>query len=166
MDTQPSSLELTIRTARADDVETLLEIQREASLAAFGHVFPPERYPYPSDAIRERWREALASPAAEVAVAEVEGAPTGVAFAEDDFLNGLYVLPDRQRTGVGTALHDWALERLRVRGCSRAKLWTLERNAGARRFYERRGWVLTGETRVVPFPPHPLDVGYSLPLGS
>jgi hypothetical protein len=40
----------------------------------------------------------------------------------------------------------------------------LEQNARARRFYERRGWVLDGTERVVPFPPHPLDVGYTLSL--
>jgi len=38
----------------------------------------------------------------------------------------------------------------------------LEENARARRFYERRGWQENGRTRVVPFPPNPLDVGYTL----
>jgi hypothetical protein len=38
----------------------------------------------------------------------------------------------------------------------------LEDNARARRFYERHGWQENGETRVVPFPPNPLDVGYLL----
>jgi hypothetical protein len=37
-------------------------------------------------------------------------------------------------------------------------------NARARRFYEKRGWRLNGNERVVPFPPHPLDVGYSIDL--
>ena len=40
----------------------------------------------------------------------------------------------------------------------------LEENARARRFYERRGWELDGTTRVVPFPPNPLDVGYRIRL--
>ena len=32
------------------------------------------------------------------------------------------------------------------------------------RFYERRGWGENGTTRVVPYPPNPLDVGYSRAL--
>jgi hypothetical protein len=34
----------------------------------------------------------------------------------------------------------------------------------ARRFYERRGWHADGSERGVPFPPHPLDVGYTKEL--
>jgi hypothetical protein len=40
----------------------------------------------------------------------------------------------------------------------------LEDNARARRFYERRGWRPDGTDRIVPFPPHPLDVGYTKEL--
>jgi RimJ/RimL family protein N-acetyltransferase len=42
------------------------------------------------------------------------------------------------------------------------KLWCLEENHRARRFYEKRGWELNGETRIVEYPPYPLDLGYSL----
>jgi hypothetical protein len=38
----------------------------------------------------------------------------------------------------------------------------LEDNMRARRFYERRDWRENGETRVVEFPPNPLDIGYTL----
>jgi RimJ/RimL family protein N-acetyltransferase len=53
---------------------------------------------------------------------------------------------------------------LRESGATRASLWCLADNARARRFYERRGWTLDGGERVAPFPPHPLDVGYSIDL--
>jgi hypothetical protein len=55
---------------------------------------------------------------------------------------------------------------MRERGATQAKLWTLEGNERGRSFYEKRGWMLTGETRVVPFPPNPIDVCYSLDLTS
>ena len=57
------------------------------------------------------------------------------------------------------ALHDAAVAAMP--DCPELRLWTLEANHRARRFYERRGWRLNGETRVVPYPPSPLDVGYS-----
>jgi GNAT superfamily N-acetyltransferase len=65
---------------------------------------------------------------------------------------------------VGRALHDEVLSRQRADGRTRCNLWVLEENARARRFYERLGWRENGDTRVVPFPPHPTDVGYSIEL--
>jgi GNAT superfamily N-acetyltransferase len=155
---------LTIRPARADEAETLLAIQRAACVVAFAHIFPPDRYPFPDDAVRENWRDALAAPATEVYVAEADGVPVGSVSLGDGFLSTLYVVPSHQGTGVGTALHDLALERLRAHGNVVARLWTLEENWNARRYYERRGWALTEETRVVPFPPGPIDVQYAKAL--
>jgi GNAT superfamily N-acetyltransferase len=73
-------------------------------------------------------------------------------------------VPGEWGSGVAATLHDAAVEGLRALGCTEARLWVLEENARARRFYERRGWRPNAETRVVPYPPHPLDVGYSLAL--
>ena len=153
-----------IRRARPDEADTLLTIQREACVEAFPHIYPPERYPFPDDDVRDAWREALADRDVEAFVAEEDGEAVGCVSVGDVFLRTLYVVPARWRSGLGTALHDLALERLRARGCDEAKLWTLEENWAGRRFYENRGWALNGETRVVPFPPNPIDVGYSKPL--
>jgi GNAT superfamily N-acetyltransferase len=150
-----------IRRARHDEAETLLRIQREAAVTAFAHIFPPDRYPFPDDGVRAEWEKALADPEIEVYVLEVDGQAGASVAVGYGFLRNLYVLPAHQGSGLGSALHDHALERLRARGCAEAKLWTLEGNQAGRRFYERRGWSLNGETREVPFPPNPLDVGYS-----
>lgn len=153
-----------IRRARPDEAETLLRIQREAAVGAFAHIFPPEQYPFPDDGVRQQWQEALADPAVEIYVAEAGGEPIGSVAVGHGFLRNLYVLPEHQGAGLGTTLHDLGLERLRALGHAEAKLWTLDGNDAGRRFYERRGWSLNGETREVPFPPYPIDVGYSRPL--
>ena len=140
----------------------LLAIQRQASAAAFAHIFPPERYSFPDDDVRELWVDALADPEVEVYV--TEGEPIGSVSIGYGYLRTLYVVPESWRRGVGAALLAHGVVRLRARGVTEARLWTLEGNEPGRRFYERRGWRLTGETRVVPFPPHPLDVQYALPL--
>jgi GNAT superfamily N-acetyltransferase len=88
----------------------------------------------------------------------------GFAAVAGEWLNGLYVRPSAWGTGVAARLHDRAVEAIRSSGHERARLWVLEQNTRARRFYERRGWRLDGTTRVVEFPPHPLDVGYTLAL--
>ena len=145
-------------------MDVLLAIQREASLAAFAHIFPPERQAYPDDELRTAWRVALADPEVEVYVAERGGVPVGSVSVGGEFLRTLYVLPSHWRGGVGSALHDHALGRLRARGQRRARLWTLEGNRPGRRFYEKRGWTVSAETRVVPFPPNPIDVQYAIDL--
>lgn len=149
-----------IREAGPADAEALLEVQRAASVAALGHVFPPDLYPYPTDAIRERWLTF----GGRVLLAEDGDAPLGVAAVEPCWLLGFYVVPERWGSGLAVELHDAALGALRELGCSEARLWVLEENTRARRFYERTGWRGNGDTRVVEYPPHPLDVGYSLAL--
>ena len=48
---------------------------------------------------------------------------------------------DGQRRGIGTGLLDVARSKF-----ARLQLWTFQRNAQARRFYEARGFVLVEET--------------------
>jgi GNAT superfamily N-acetyltransferase len=153
-----------IRAARADEAEVLLLIQRAAAVGAFGHIFPQDRYPFPEAAIRDDWRAALDDPMVEVYVAEVDEDVVGSVSVGYGFLRTLYVVPGHWGRGRGAALHDHGLDRLRRLDVAEARLWTLAENTSARRFYEDRGWTETGETRVVPFPPNPLDVEYALPL--
>jgi GNAT superfamily N-acetyltransferase len=156
--------EVVVREARADEAETLVRIQAEASLAALAHVFPPDRYPYPYDAVRERWQVVLADADARVLVAEAGDAAVGVAAVRPGWLDGLYVVPERWGTGAAPLLHDRALAAVRGMGSRECRLWVLDANDRARRFYERRGWRENGTTRAVPFPPNPIDVGYGIDL--
>jgi ribosomal protein S18 acetylase RimI-like enzyme len=61
-------------------------------------------------------------------------------------LYAVYLEPERFGVGIGKALCDRALDDLRERGFRAATLWVLETNEGARRFYEREGWVADGLT--------------------
>jgi len=157
-------VDVTIRLAEPDEAEVLFAIQKAASLAGLGHVFPADRFPYPDEAVRDRWREVVAGPDHEAFVAETDGEPVGVAAIEGDWLNGLYVLPERWGSNVAPSLHEVVVDAIRVSGAASAHRWVLEATARARRFYERRGWRENGTTRVVPYPPNPIDVGYSLDL--
>lgn len=88
-------------------------------------------------------------------VAERGGVVVGVAGIEGEWLQGFYVVPEWWGSGVANELHDAVVEH------GARRLWCLEENHRARRFYEKRGWTLNGDSRVVEYPPHPLDVGYS-----
>ena len=140
-----------------DDFELLAEIQEAASLAGLAHVYPPAEYSFPTEAVRERWRTST-----DEIVVDPEG--RGFVAVTGEWLDGLYVRPEAWGTGVAGELHDRAIETLRANGIERARLWVLEHNARARRFYEKRGWREDGTSRVVEFPPHPIDLGYALEL--
>ncbi|MGB2874164.1 MAG: GNAT family N-acetyltransferase [Gaiellaceae bacterium] len=155
-----------IREARPDEAELLAGIQRDASVAALAHIYPPERYPFPMDEIRRRWAQAVSDPEVTVVVAETDRQPAGIAGYRSVWLDGLYVLPGLWGRGIAGELHDHVLDQLRGLGSERCHLWVLEDNHRARHFYERRGWHENGDTRVVPYPPNPLDVGYTIDLES
>ncbi|MFC4811351.1 GNAT family N-acetyltransferase [Paenibacillus sp. GCM10023250] len=67
----------------------------------------------------------------------------------DGEVTALYLLREYWGRGLGQRLMAWGLERLREKGCALAGLWVLERNEGARRFYERQGFLADGARRVV-----------------
>jgi GNAT superfamily N-acetyltransferase len=151
-----------IREARPDEAQWLAAVQELASVAALGHIFPPETYAYPREAVLARWTAAAADQTARVLIALSEKTPVGASCVHEGWLDGLYVVPERWGSGLADALHDRALELVRTLGSASCRLWVLEDNVRARRFYERRGWLENGETRVVEYPPNPLDVGYTL----
>ncbi|MFF2501972.1 GNAT family N-acetyltransferase [Streptomyces sp. NPDC058067] len=62
----------------------------------------------------------------------------------DAELYAIYVLPDVLSTGVGRALLEVVLERCAASGHGRIRLWVVEGNARARRFYERAGFSPDG----------------------
>jgi GNAT superfamily N-acetyltransferase len=68
-------------------------------------------------------------------------AMSGVIAFHDDWIEQLYVLPAAQGRGIGGALLEIAQQ-----GADRLQLWTFQRNARARRFYEARGFAAVEET--------------------
>lgn len=65
----------------------------------------------------------------------------GIIAFREGWIDHLYVLPLCQGQGVGTALIQLAQELH-----DDLSLWTFQRNAAARRFYEGRGFVLIKQT--------------------
>ena len=76
-------------------------------------------------------------PSNDVWVADQGGALIGYAARGDGWLNQLYVHPDHQGEGIGDALLAEAMT-----GVDELQLWAFQQNDRARRFYEKRGFVL------------------------
>jgi GNAT superfamily N-acetyltransferase len=81
-------------------------------------------------------------PHCRVTVAEVKGEIVGfcATMADDAYgwIEQLYLLPHAINQGIGTALLNAALRQLR----RPVRLYTFQANSGARRFYERHGFVV------------------------
>ena len=121
-----------IRAARGDDAEAIVTVfvdsrrqampwlpvlhSRKETVAYFaGHVL-----------LRE-----------EVFLAEAERLVIGFIALEGDHVDHLYVAPAHQCRGVG----DKLLAEAKMRRPNGLTLWTFQRNAPARRFYEARSFV-------------------------
>lgn len=57
----------------------------------------------------------------------------------------IYFLPEYMEKGYGMALLERCTRELSKKGFDRVLLWVLEENAGARKFYEKCGFVCSGE---------------------
>ena len=70
-----------------------------------------------------------------------DDALSGIIAFRDGWIEQLYVLPSAHGRGIGTGLLDVAKD-----SCDRLELWTFQRNAQARRFYEARGFAVVEQT--------------------
>jgi GNAT superfamily N-acetyltransferase len=118
-----------VRPAGDHDTDTIADVYI-ASYA--GLTFLPKLH---TDDETRGWVRAVMVPGHEVWVVEEDGNVVGFAALSDDMLGWIYVHPNAQSRGAGSALLDRA-KLLRPHGFT---LWTFQRNEGARRFYERHG---------------------------
>lgn len=88
------------------------------------------------------WVASIVLPAQDVRVAEMDGRVVGYVTRDGVQLNDLYVRPGFQGRGVGTALLRAAM----AASPGELWLWTFQRNAAARRFYERHGFEAVERT--------------------
>lgn len=152
-----------LREATADDLAALRDLEREANLAALGHVFPPERFPFPDDAVLARWSIVLDDPEVSVMVVPDEVGPGLLMYAayDDTTLRHLAVRPDHWGHGLATEAIATVLHAMDERGSTSASLWCLEENHRARRLYEYLGWRSEPDRRPAPWPPYPTEMRYS-----
>jgi GNAT superfamily N-acetyltransferase len=152
------------RQATTQDLPALLDLEREANLAALGHVFPPDRYPYPDGDVLARWALVLDEPGAAVVVRDDpdgDGRLDVLAAYDATTLRHLAVRPDRWGAGLASTAIETVLQAMDRQGTTVAQLWCLEENHRARRLYEYLGWRATPDRQTAPWPPHPTEMRYT-----
>jgi GNAT superfamily N-acetyltransferase len=125
------STEPELRPATADDLAALAEVHL-ASRRASGPAFPPGVHT--DDGVRA-WVAGWDLTSYDVWLASRDGHVAGYARATPTWLDDLYVHPDHQGAGVGSALFE-TVAALRPGGFC---LWVFESNEPARAFYRRHG---------------------------
>jgi ribosomal protein S18 acetylase RimI-like enzyme len=133
---------ITLRPAREADVPSLIELARRSWLSGFAGSAPAA---FVQDRLaREFERDWYPRHWPAMTVAEGGGALLGVVQPEGDEVNGLWVAPEAQGQGVGTALLRHAERQIAAAGYGRAWLTCSGFNPAAARFYLARGYREVG----------------------
>ena len=120
---------MVVRLAGTSDADAVADV----FIPSFGGLtFLPRLH---TDEETRNWIREVVLPGHELWVAEVDDRVVGFAALTEDLLGHMYVHPDQQGRGIGTALFE-VVKRERPDGF---RLWVFQRNNGARRFYERHG---------------------------
>jgi len=165
-----------LRAATGGDLGALRDLERLANEAALGHVYPPERYPFPENDVLSRWVLVMDDPSVRILVCDDPDDPDGhgliaLAAYDDSTLRHLAVHPDHWGEGLATEAINAALEGMAPhgeapherngRGQAVASLWCLRENHRARRLYEYLGWRETTDEQEAAWPPYPIEMRYT-----
>jgi putative acetyltransferase len=147
--------DLAIRDFVEADFDNLVTRWHETNLASYPYNDVQQRHTL-ADA-RVFFKNKLLS-ACEVWVATRSGGLLGMLAWEAPWIRHFAIFPEHQRQGIGTAL----LERARERSPAEIRLFTFQRNAPARAFYEKHGFVAVA-FGISPAPELEPDVEYRWP---
>ena len=147
-----------MRMATAADTVALRDLERDANLAALGHVFPADRFPFPDEEILARWRLVLGEPGVQVLVGEDDRGLTCFVAFDATTVRHLAVRPDVWGTGLARS----ALAATEERGRP-WRLWCLRDNHRAIGLYEHLGWRRSGREQQAEWPPYPAELEFVQP---
>jgi ribosomal protein S18 acetylase RimI-like enzyme len=145
-----------VRSAGSDDWAVVREIRLRAladSPSAFASTLAREEAFGEAD-----WRRRLEHGYCFLAWADERPVGTVAGFADEDdprthHLVAMWVEPAHRRTPVATELVEAVCRRARMDAAAAVQLFVVDGNDRARRFYERLGFVATGERQPLPSNP-------------
>lgn len=145
-------MDIEIRRADFSDIEEMSVIVDSAWRVNYRDIFPDDVIDRYTGKHRRESFARLINSGTDIRILTVDGRITALcAFQPLENERGLaeiilmYVDPNEQRRGYGEMLLSNMLKTLRGGGYSFVTLDTAEKNEGARRFYEKRGFVLKNQ---------------------
>jgi GNAT superfamily N-acetyltransferase len=143
MDSHPVSF--VIVEARPEDAQAIADIHLTARAQAMPYLWERARYPSlrpTDDETRDDISGAVGDRPRAWWVVRHQGQVAAYMLLDGEDLDHLYVSPDWQGHGFGTAL----LDKAKKLSPDRLLLWTFQRNEKARAFYEARGFRSIAQT--------------------
>lgn len=147
-----------LRPALPEDAPALAKLGRDAFVAAFGHLYPPQDLAAFLDEVHDV--AAVAQEIADLSITHrlaadgASGALTGFVklkmpgwYGEYSdavrpiSLGQLYTAPGRTGEGIGAGLMEWAIDEARRLGRDAIQLSVWSENYGAQKFYQRYGFA-------------------------
>lgn len=154
---------LTLRAATPWDAHDIVRINVECWQRAYAGIVPDEVLSAMDVQARSvRYRQRMSERRPHETLLAVDGGTTAGYVTFGPYRDGealdetageivaIYVDPPAWRTGAGRTLMTAALDRLGERGWDEVRLWVLEANASARRFYTRLGFRPDGASATYP----------------
>jgi ribosomal protein S18 acetylase RimI-like enzyme len=146
---------VTIRRARLEDAPAIARVWFDAWQTTYRGLVPEEVLASLSLEQRtEYWRSRLEHERATLVTGDVDGYCRALPASRDpgseprtSEIASLYVHPDRQRRGLGSALLEATLADL---PCDAVTLWVFAANAAARAFYAAHGFTPDGREQLDP----------------
>jgi ribosomal protein S18 acetylase RimI-like enzyme len=132
---------MVVRAAEETELDALAKLWYEAWQDAHARIVPEE---LTRARTLESFRQRIRADLPNVRVVGPPGAPVGFCSVKGDELYQLFVSASARGSGVAVALIDDAESRLSKNGVDTAWLACAIGNDRAARFYEKRGWQLTG----------------------
>lgn len=125
-----------IRSLNLDEMEEASQVHRQS----FNHQLPWLAGLHTPDEDARFYKERVFK-ACNVWGALEAGVIVGIIAFTSDWINQLYILPKAQGRGIGSKLVAIAQA-----DAVRLQLWTFQKNARARKFYETKGFVAVRQT--------------------
>ncbi len=138
--------DLTLRDAQPDDYAAVAALWHAGWHEAHGALVP-------ADLVQMRtlpqFQDRVRGHGAEIRVGGAPGAPLGLCLTKGDELYQLYVGEAARGTGLAGRLLADAERRMAAQGVARGWLACAIGNARAARFYEKSGWIRSGEREAM-----------------
>ena len=127
-----------MRRAGVPDVDAVVEVWLRSRRASVPHIPAPVH----TDEEVAEWFRAVVLPAGETWVIDRDDTVVAMLVLEPGWIDQLYVDPAATGIGLGSRLVDLA----KAADPDGLDLWTFQANTGARRFYERHGFLAVATT--------------------
>jgi ribosomal protein S18 acetylase RimI-like enzyme len=150
-----------IRNAHPGDAHAIAAVNVESWQTAYRGLLPNSVLVNLSVPDRERtWFRILVDPPPRTAILLATSNTAVLGFvavgpdqdstagSEAGQLYAIYLRSRQRGRGIGTQLHNAAMDRLSTLGFRHATLWVLEGNERAIRFYHRNRWIADGVRRI------------------